>query len=184
MYNKIQLFLNTRSCAGHTKIVEFLVHQGVDINAADADGWTPLHCAASCNNTSMVKFLVENGACIFAQTISDRGTAADKCEELEDGYVQCSEYLLGVQEKMGVVQKCQVYALYDYDGCGDLGKKRDDELVFNNGDLLTIIRKSEFVDGNPVESEWWWAKKNDEEGYLPRNYLGLWPRIKPSNQFT
>ena len=86
----------------------------VDINAADSDGWTPLHCAASCNNFRMVKFLVERGACIFAQTMSDRGTAADKCEELDDGYVQCSEYLFGIQEKMGTVQKSHVYALYNY----------------------------------------------------------------------
>jgi len=41
----------------------------------------------------MVKFLVEHGACIFATTISDRETAAEKCEEDEDGYDGCSEYL-------------------------------------------------------------------------------------------
>ena len=54
---------------------------------------TPLHCAASCNNLAMVKFLVEHGACIFATTISDHETAAEKCEEDEDGYDGCSEYL-------------------------------------------------------------------------------------------
>ena len=54
---------------------------------------TPLHCAASCNNLPMVKFLVEHGACIFATTISDQETAAEKCEEDEDGYDGCSEYL-------------------------------------------------------------------------------------------
>lgn len=41
----------------------------------------------------MVKFLVEHGACIFATTISDHETAAEKCEEDEDGYDGCSEYL-------------------------------------------------------------------------------------------
>ena len=54
---------------------------------------TPLHCAASCNNLPMVKLLVENGACIFAATISDQETAAEKCEEDEDGFDGCSEYL-------------------------------------------------------------------------------------------
>ena len=54
---------------------------------------TPLHCAASCNNLPMVKFLVEHGACVFATTISDHETAADKCEEEEDGYDSCSDYL-------------------------------------------------------------------------------------------
>ena len=54
---------------------------------------TPLHCAASCNNLPMVKLLVEHGACIFATTISDHETAAEKCEEDEDGFDGCSEYL-------------------------------------------------------------------------------------------
>ena len=59
----------------HIKIIfRFLVHWGVDINAADSDGWTPLHCAASCNSVQMVKFLVENGAQIFAETYSDNET--------------------------------------------------------------------------------------------------------------
>jgi len=169
------------------KIVELLVHAGVDVNAADSDGWTPLHCAASCNNFQMVKFLVERGACIFAQTMSDRGTAADKCEELDEGYVQCSEYLFGIQEKMGHVQKGHVYALYNYDGCGEIGgNRRVDELCFNTGDLFTISRKTEFdAEGNELDSEWWWAKRAsndnggvDEEGYVPRNFLGMWPRIQ------
>ena len=55
-------------------LYRFLVHWGVDINAADSDGWTPLHCAASCNSVQMVKFLVENGAQIFAETYSDNET--------------------------------------------------------------------------------------------------------------
>ena len=198
--------LHNAVCAGHMKIVELLivrntklfclfengdlrfltiflvVHAGVDINAADSDGWTPLHCAASCNNFQMVKFLVERGACIFAQTMSDRGTAADKCEELDEGYVQCSEYLFGIQEKMGHVQKGNVYALYDYDSCGEIGGiRRSDELSFSTGDLFQIIRKTEYSeDGNEVESEWWWAKddKTGDEGYVPRNFLGMWPRIQ------
>lgn len=66
---------------------------GCDVNAQDSDGWTPLHCAASCNNLSMVKFLVENGACLFASTLSDHETPAEKCEEDEEGFDGCSEYL-------------------------------------------------------------------------------------------
>lgn len=52
----------------------FLVKFGCDVNAQDSDGWTPLHCAASCNNLPMVKFLVESGACLFASTLSDHET--------------------------------------------------------------------------------------------------------------
>lgn len=56
---------------------------------------TPLHCAASCNSVHLCKLLVESGAAIFASTISDVETAADKCEEMEEGYVQCSQFLYG-----------------------------------------------------------------------------------------
>lgn len=56
---------------------------------------TPLHCAASCNNVQVCKFLVESGAAVFAATYSDMQTAADKCEEMEDGYAQCSQFLYG-----------------------------------------------------------------------------------------
>lgn len=66
---------------------------GCDVNAQDSDGWTPLHCAASCNNLAMVKFLVESGACLFASTLSDHETPAEKCEEDEEGFDGCSEYL-------------------------------------------------------------------------------------------
>lgn len=71
----------------------FLVEFGCDVNAQDSDGWTPLHCAASCNNLQMVKFLVESGACLFASTLSDHETPAEKCEEDEEGFDGCSEYL-------------------------------------------------------------------------------------------
>lgn len=56
---------------------------------------TPLHCAASCNNVQICKFLVESGAAVFASTYSDMQTAADKCEEMEEGYAQCSQFLYG-----------------------------------------------------------------------------------------
>lgn len=57
---------------------------------------TPLHCAASCNNVQVCKFLVESGAAVFAMTYSDMQTAADKCEEMEEGYTQCSQFLYGM----------------------------------------------------------------------------------------
>lgn len=56
---------------------------------------TPLHCAASCNNLTMIKFLVKSGACIFATTFSDLETAAEKCEEEDEGFDGCSQYLYG-----------------------------------------------------------------------------------------
>ncbi|XP_037535328.1 apoptosis-stimulating of p53 protein 2a isoform X2 [Nematolebias whitei] len=160
--------LHNAVCAGHTEIVKFLVQFGVNVNAADSDGWTPLHCAASCNNVQVCKFLVESGAAVFAMTYSDMQTAADKCEEMEEGYTQCSQFLYGVQEKMGIMNRGVVYALWDYPG------ENQDELSFHEGDCMTIVRRED-----EDEIEWWWARLGDTEGYIPRNLLGLYPRIKP-----
>ncbi|KAM9842353.1 apoptosis-stimulating of p53 protein 1-like [Aulostomus maculatus] len=160
--------LHNAVCAGHHHIVKFLLDFGVNVNAADSDGWTPLHCAASCNSVHLCKMLVESGAAIFATTISDVETAADKCEEMEEGYTQCSQFLYGVQEKLGVMNKGLVYALWDYTA------QQADELSFSEGDTLTVLRRRD-----DTETEWWWARLNDREGYVPRNLLGLYPRIKP-----
>nr|XP_012606674.1 apoptosis-stimulating of p53 protein 2 isoform X3 [Microcebus murinus] len=160
--------LHNAVCAGHADIVKFLVQFGVNVNAADSDGWTPLHCAASCNNVQVCKFLVESGAAVFAMTYSDMQTAADKCEEMEEGYTQCSQFLYGVQEKMGIMNKGVIYALWDYE------PQNDDELPMKEGDCMTIVRRED-----EDEIEWWWARLSDKEGYVPRNLLGLYPRIKP-----
>ncbi|NXG54263.1 ASPP2 protein, partial [Hemiprocne comata] len=156
--------LHNAVCAGHTEIVKFLVQFGVNVNAADSDGWTPLHCAASCNNVQVCKFLVESGAAVFAMTYSDMQTAADKCEEMEEGYTQCSQFLYGVQEKMGIMNKGVIYGLWDYEA------QNDDELSIKEGDCMTILRRED-----EDEIEWWWARLNDKEGYVPRNLLGVSP---------
>ncbi|XP_061692964.1 apoptosis-stimulating of p53 protein 2a isoform X2 [Syngnathoides biaculeatus] len=160
--------LHNAVCAGHTEIVKFLVQYGVNVNAADSDGWTPLHCAASCNNVQVCKFLVESAAAVFNTTYSDMQTAADKCEEMEEGYTQCSQFLYGVQEKMGIMNRGVVYALWDFTG------ENPDELSFREGDCMTVIRRED-----EDEIEWWWARLGDNEGYIPRNLIGLYPRIKP-----
>ncbi|XP_051506833.1 apoptosis-stimulating of p53 protein 2a isoform X1 [Myxocyprinus asiaticus] len=160
--------LHNAVCAGHTEIVKFLVQFGVNVNAADSDGWTPLHCAASCNNVQVCKFLVESGAAVFAMTYSDLQTAADKCEEMEEGYTHCSQFLYGVQEKMGIMNRGVVYGLWDFES------EQGDELLFSEGDCMTILRRED-----EEETEWWWARTGDREGYVPRNLLGLYPRIKP-----
>ncbi|KAI5741966.1 hypothetical protein M8J77_001587 [Diaphorina citri] len=161
--------LHNAICAGHFDIVRFLVQFGCDVNAQDSDGWMPLHCAASCNNLAMVRFLVEHGACIFATTHSDHETAAVKCEEDEEGFEGCSEFLYSVQEKLGILNNGAVYALYDYEA------NNTDELSFKTGECIIVLRK-----GDENEREWWWSKLNNKEGYVPRNLLGLYPRVQPS----
>ncbi|XP_022827175.1 apoptosis-stimulating of p53 protein 1 isoform X3 [Spodoptera litura] len=159
--------LHNAICAGHFEIVKFLVELGCDVNAQDSDGWTPLHCAASCNNLAMVRFLVDNGACIFATTLSDHETAAEKCEEDEEGFDGCSEYLYSVQEKLGIMNNGLVYAVFSYSAA------RNDELSFETGARLQVLRK-----GDDNEREWWWCRDDQAtEGYVPRNLLGLYPRV-------
>ncbi|GAB1608603.1 apoptosis-stimulating of p53 protein 2-like isoform X4 [Argonauta hians] len=160
--------LHNAICAGHYDIVKFLVEFGCDVNAPDSDGWTPLHCAASCNNLPMVQLLVKHGACIFATTLSDHETAAKKCEEGEDGYDICSNYLYSVQEKLGIVNNGVVFAIFPYEA------QNSDELNFKVGDEITILRK-----GDENEKEWWWSCVKNSEGYVPRNLLGLQPRTLP-----
>ena len=53
----------------------------------------------------MVKFLVEHGACVLATTLSDHETAAEKCEEDEEGFDGCSEYLYSVQVHTDTIAK-------------------------------------------------------------------------------
>lgn len=161
--------LHNAICAGHFDIVRFLVQFGCDVNAQDSDGWMPLHCAASCNNLAMVRFLVEHGACIFSTTHSDHETAAVKCEEDEEGFEGCSEFLYSVQEKLGILNNGAVYGLYDYEA------NNSDELSFQTGECIIVLRK-----GDENEREWWWSKLNNKEGYVPRNLLGLYPRVQPA----
>ena len=53
----------------------------------------------------MVRFLVEHGACIFATTLSDQETAAEKCEEDEEGFDGCSEFLYSEYSYIRHVQR-------------------------------------------------------------------------------
>ncbi len=168
--------LHNAICAGHFDIVRFLVEFGCDVNAQDSDGWTPLHCAASCNNLPMVRFLVEHGACIFATTFSDHETAAEKCEEDEEGFAGCSEYLYGIQEKLGGKEGGKdgvgrVFAVFDYSP-----SSQPDELPLEIGDALAVARR-----GDDVERDWWWARRerDGKEGYIPKNFLGLFARVQP-----
>ncbi len=171
--------LHNSVCAGHFDIVKFLVDYCCDINYADNDGWTPLHCAASCNNIQMIKFLIENGASIFATTVSDNETAINKCEEDEDGYQMCFDYLLNAQNMMGdeKFNNGIVFALYSYDA------ENEDELSFKCNDKLKVVDKHEQEDD--MNDGWWTCRLVDEqaekgnmkEGLVPKNYLGLYPRV-------
>lgn len=151
--------LHNAICAGHLEVVRFLVQYGCDVNAQDSDGWSPLHCAASCNNLEMLRLLIENGACVLATTFSDNERASEKCEEEEEGYASCFQFLRDVEEGMGRRNGGVVCAAYDFDA------QNNDELSFRRGDALTIVNRED----NKAEKEWWWAEKDGREGFVPRN---------------
>lgn len=61
-----------------------------------------------------------------------------------------------------MMNKGVVYALWDYEA------QNSDELSFHEGDALTILRRKD-----ESETEWWWARLGDREGYVPKNLLGV-----------
>lgn len=60
------------------------------------------------------------------------------------------------------MNKGVVYALWDYEA------QNNDELSFHEGDAITILRRKD-----ESETEWWWARLGDREGYVPKNLLGV-----------
>lgn len=60
------------------------------------------------------------------------------------------------------MNKGTVYALWDYKA------QNPDELAFSEGDAITILRRQD-----DSETDWWWARLEDSEGYVPRNLLGV-----------
>lgn len=85
--------------------------------------------------------------------------------------VQRSVPLSGVQEKLGVMNKGTVYALWDYEA------QSPDELSFRDGEALTVLKRRD-----ESETEWWWARLKDREGYVPRNLLGVSLKTPPESK--
>ncbi|XP_051953078.1 relA-associated inhibitor-like isoform X2 [Xyrauchen texanus] len=160
--------LHNAICALQFPVVEFLVRIGANVSAQDSHGWTPLHCAASCNDRKMCEFLVRNGAAVMAVTDSDGATAAQKCDPYAPGFEECESFLKGVEEAMGVENSGVVYSLWEYPS------QAPDELSFKEGDMVTILQKPEGVD-------WWWASLCGREGFVPNNYFGLFPKVRPKS---
>lgn len=178
--------LHNSVLAGHYDVAEYLIKAGCDINVPDSDGWTPLHCAASCNNLPLAKLLIENGASIYATTTGDNSTPAMACEKEEKDYEECYNYLVNIQNNLGVINNGVVYALYDYKA------QQEDELSFETGDKLIILRR----DDDSQDQGWWWAQKRihqqlsvssdveTKEGFIPKNLIGLYPRVTPAKKIA
>ncbi|XP_068174262.1 relA-associated inhibitor [Antennarius striatus] len=158
--------LHNAICGGHYNVVDFLVRIGANVSAPDSHGWTPLHCAGSCNDRPLCEFLVRNGAAVMAMTHSDGATASQKCDPYAEGFEECDTFLRGVEEAMGMENSGVLYALWSYPA------QAADELSFRDGDMVTILQK-------PEGSDWWWASLCGREGFVPNNYFGLFPKVRP-----
>ncbi|KAF1419428.1 RelA-associated inhibitor, partial [Spheniscus humboldti] len=163
--------LHNAICGANYSIVDFLIASGANVNSPDSHGWTPLHCAASCNDTGVCVALVRHGAAIFATTTSDGSLAVEKCDPYREGYTDCYNYLTEVEQSMGVLNSGVVYALWDYSA--EFG----DELSFREGEPVTVLRRQP-----QEELDWWWGSLYGHEGYVPRNYFGLFPRVRPQRK--
>lgn len=155
-------------CGNHYDVLKYLVEFGCDVNVADNDGWTPLHCAASTNNIEMLTMLVQNGAGVLPMTISDREIPLQKCARNLPAYEEAVKYLTDTAGALGVANDGWVYVTSNF------ANVCSDELVLHAGERLKILRK-----GDENESEWWWAKNGDVEGYAPQSLLALYPSIQP-----
>ncbi|XP_074872451.1 relA-associated inhibitor [Carettochelys insculpta] len=163
--------LHNAICGANYNIVDFLISVGANVNSPDSHGWTPLHCAASCNDTAICMALVQHGAAVFTTTFSDGSTALEKCDPYREGFSECYSYLADVEQNMGRLNNGAVYALWDYSA------EFSDELSFREGEPVTVLRRDA-----QEELDWWWASLYGQEGYVPRNYFGLFPRVKPQQK--
>lgn len=59
--------LHWAASGGKTKMIEFLILKGADLNATDDDGFTPLHIAAQWNRKDAAQCLIQHGANINAK---------------------------------------------------------------------------------------------------------------------
>ncbi|KAH1181253.1 relA-associated inhibitor isoform X2 [Mauremys mutica] len=163
--------LHNAICGANHNIVDFLIAVGANVNSMDSHGWTPLHCAASCNDTAICMALIRHGAAIFTTTFSDGSMALEKCDPYREGYSECFNYLADVEQNMGLLNNGVVYALWDYSA------EFRDELSFREGEPVTVLRRD-----SQEELDWWWASLYGQEGYVPKNYFGLFPRVRPQQK--
>ncbi|CAM5130068.1 unnamed protein product [Natator depressus] len=163
--------LHNAICGANHNIVDFLISVGANVNSMDSHGWTPLHCAASCNDTDICMALIRHGAAIFTTTFSDGSMALEKCDPYREGYSECFNYLADVEQNMGLLNNGVLYALWDYSA------EFSDELSFREGEPVTVLRRD-----SQEELDWWWASLYGQEGYVPKNYFGLFPRVRPQRK--
>ncbi|KAL7957456.1 ankyrin repeat-containing domain protein [Trichoderma compactum] len=96
-YHRERMYENSNYRAGSEQFLQKMrrwIEQGVDINARDIRGWTPLHYACCCagkTSTQVVQLLLEKGASVDVQ--GREGTAPIHCAA-RAGHLEMVEMLL------------------------------------------------------------------------------------------
>ena len=71
---------------GDVNMIKALIKKGVDVNATDEDGWSPLHMAAAKDHSEVIKVLLSHGADVNAKNKWGRTplhmAAANDCSEV------------------------------------------------------------------------------------------------------
>ncbi|CAJ0921865.1 unnamed protein product [Ranitomeya imitator] len=162
---------------GELDVVTQALREVKDPSQPNEEGITALHNAICGANFHIVNLLLNHGANVNAAD-SHGWTplhCAASCNDLQICYIlvrhgaaifattQSDE----VEQCMGETQSGVVYALWDYTA------EFADELSVREGDTVTVLRK----DGEG--GTWWWAALCGREGYVPRNYFGMYPRLRP-----
>ncbi len=78
------------------EMAEVILEHGVDMNARDIEGWTPLHAAAATGNIQMINMLIEEGASLVAINNEDKmpvdvGADADIRYVLQQKMIEAGE---------------------------------------------------------------------------------------------
>lgn len=76
---------------GRTEVAEALLAHGIDVNAVDSRGQTPLHMAAATGNVETITFLVKHGAKV---DVADKSGNTPLHKAAEAGNQPVVEYLL------------------------------------------------------------------------------------------
>ncbi|KAL5467223.1 hypothetical protein EMCRGX_G031423 [Ephydatia muelleri] len=136
---------------------------------------TPLHCAVAYGHLEVIKLLVQNGGALYLETWCGDTALQIAMKECNDLHSQSSQdilqYLRGVYDSVGVVNKGLVYTLFARQAA------TSEELSFEEGELLKVLERGGGSRGN----QWWLAECADgSEGRVPCTHLGITGRYRVS----